>query len=46
MEYNGDLFRHYIRNYWDEVGTWFVDCGAKLVEISTKYIPEVIKYRP
>ena len=46
MEYNRDLLRHYIRNYWGEVGTKFDDCGTKLVEISTKYNPEVIKYTP
>ena len=46
MAYHGDLFRHYIRNYWHEVGTKFDDCGTKFVEISTKYNPEVIKYRP
>ena len=46
MAYNGDLFRYYIRNYWDEVGTKFDDCGTKFVEISTNYNPEVIKYRP
>ena len=31
---------------WNEVGTKFDDCGTKLVEFSTKYNPEVIKYRP
>jgi len=46
MEYNGDLFRHYIRSYWDEVGTQFDDRGAKFVNFFTKYSPEVIKYRP
>ena len=44
MEYNGDLFHHYIRNYWHEVGTKFDDGGTKFVEISTKHNPEVIKY--
>jgi len=46
MAYNGDLFRHYIRNYWYEVWTKFDDCGTKFVEPSTKYNPEVIKYTP
>ena len=46
MAYNGDSFRHYIRNYWYEVGTEFDNCGTKLVENSTKYNLEVIKYRP
>jgi len=46
MEYNEDLFRHYIRNYWHEGGTKFDDCGTTFVEISPKYNPEVIKYRP
>ena len=41
-----DFSRHYFRNYWYEVGTEFDDCGTKFVEISTKYNPEVIKYRP
>jgi len=44
MEYNGDLLRHYIRNYWYEVGMKFDDCGTKLVEHFTQYNPEVIKY--
>jgi len=26
MEYNGDLFRHYIRNYWYEVGSEDICC--------------------
>jgi len=46
MEYNGDLFRHYIRSYWYGVGTKVDDCGTESVEISTKYNPDVIKYRP
>ena len=45
MEYNGDFFRHYIRNYWHEVGTEFDDYGTKFVENATKYNPNVvIKY--
>ena len=46
MEYNGDLSRHSIRNYWHEVGTKFDDCGTNFVETSTKYNPEVIKHTP
>jgi len=46
MEYNGNTFRHYICNYWYEVGTKFDDCGTKFVELSTKYNPEVSKYTP
>jgi len=46
MEYKGDLSRHYIRNYWDEVGTKFDDRGTQFVAFCTKYNPEIIKYRP
>ena len=35
MEYDGDLFRHYIRNSWYEVGTKFDDCGMKFDELGT-----------
>jgi len=45
MEYNGDLFRHYIRNYRYEVGMKFDDCATKFVETLKKYNPEIIKYR-
>jgi len=46
MEYDGDLVRHSIRKYWDEVGTKFDDCATKVDEIGTNYNPEVIKYLP
>ena len=46
MKYNGNLVRHFIRNYLYEVGTKFDDCGTKFDELGTKYNPEVIKYRP
>jgi len=45
IEHNGNLF-HKICNYWYEVGTKFDDCDTTFVEFSTKYNPEVIKYRP
>ena len=44
MDYNGDRFRHYICNYWYEVGTKFDDCGTEFDEPGKKYNPEVIKY--
>jgi len=40
MEYNGNLFRHYIRNYWYEVGTKFDDRGTKFVENLRNAIPK------
>jgi len=36
------ISRHYIRNYWYEVGTEFDECGTNFDELGTKDIPEVI----
>jgi len=44
MEYNGDLYRYYIRKYWDEAVRKFDDCGTQIVDFFTKYNPEVITY--
>ena len=44
MEYHGDLLRHYIRNYWYEVGTKLDDVGTKVDDLDTKFSPKVIKY--
>jgi len=43
MEYNGELVRHYFRNYWYETSTKLDGCSTKFDELGTKYNPEVIK---
>ena len=46
MEYHGDLVRDSLLEDWYEIGSKFDDCGAKFVELGTKYNPEIIKYKP